>query len=249
MELADFVDRIPGFSSFSHADKIRIFAWFIHSMRNQDRFKPADIRSCYEGLSLDQPTDVNPFLAQMLSRRPREVLRDNGGYALEKRVRDPLDVKYGRRVATVQVDKLLSDLPAKIPSLAERSFLDEALICFRHKAFRAAIVMTWNLTYDHLCELVLVKYLVEFNSQLPKSYPKAEISSIAKKEDFSELKESQVLQICRSANITSKDIHKVLKEKLDKRNTYAHPTTLTLAPQTTEEYIIDLINNVLLMLK
>lgn len=249
MELADFVAQIPGFSSFNHANKIRLFAWFVHSMRSQERFKPADIRGCYDYLSLDQPTDVNPFLAQMLSRRPREVLRDSRGYALERRVKDSLDAKYGQRPVTVQVDKLLSELPAKIPSLAERSFLDEALICFRHKAFRAAIVMTWNLTYDHLCEFVLVKYLVEFNSQLPRSYPKAEISSIAKKEDFSELKESQVLQICRSANITSKDIHKVLKEKLDKRNTYAHPATLTLAPQTTEEYIIDLISNVVLMLK
>jgi hypothetical protein len=168
---------------------------------------------------------------------------------LETRIRDPLEAKYGVRAATIQVDKLLSDLPTKIPNLAERDFLKEALICFRNKAFRAAIVMTWNLAYDHLCEYVLQRKLSEFNVQLPRSFARADISCITKKEDFSELKEFQVLQVCRSANITSKDVHKVLKEKLDRRNTYAHPSTLTLAPQTAEEYIIDLVGNVVLMLK
>jgi hypothetical protein len=114
---------------------------------------------------------------------------------------------------------------------------------------RAAIVMTWNLAYDHLCEYALTKKLAEFNAQLPRSFPRADISVITNKEDFSELKESQVMQVCRSANITSKDVHKVLKEKLDRRNTYAHPSTITLAPQTAEEYIIDLVNNVVLLLK
>jgi hypothetical protein len=70
---------------------------------------------------------VNPYLAQMLNRKPREVLRDKRGYALERRVRDQLETKYGQRLATVQADKLLLELPAKIAYLAERSFLDEGL--------------------------------------------------------------------------------------------------------------------------
>lgn len=249
MELEDIVSGIPGFSGWTDANKIRFFAWFIHSKRGRERFTPADIRACYDKLSMDKPADVNPYLAKMVSRKPREALRNAQGYALEKRVRDPLEARYGQRAATAQVDKLLSELPTKIPNIVEREFLNEALTCFRHKAFRASIVMTWNLAYDHLCEYVLSKHLADFNTQLPKTYPKADISAIAKKEDFSELKESQVLQVCRSANITSKDVHKVLKEKLDRRNSYAHPSTLTCAPQTAEEYIIDLINNVVLMLK
>jgi len=249
MELEGIVSQIPGFAGWRHADKIKFFAWFIHSQRGRDRFSPADIRACYDSLSLERPSDVSPFLTSMLKRRPKEVLKDARGYALETRIREPLETRYGQRAATIQVDKLLSDLPTKVPNIAERDFLKETLICFRHKALRAAIVMTWNLAYDHLCEYVLNKKLAEFNTQLPKTYPKADISVIATKEDFSELKESQVLQVCRSANITSKDVHKVLKEKLDRRNTYAHPSTITLAPQTAEEYIIELVNNVVLMVK
>jgi hypothetical protein len=249
MDLEQIVIGNAGFSTWKHADKIRFFAWFIHSQLGRDRFTSADIRECYNELSLERPSDVNSFLTQMLNRRPKEILRDSRGYSLEARVRAPLEARYGQRAATIQVDRLLSDLPNKIPNILERDFLKEALICFRNKALRAAIVMTWNLAYDHVCQYVLTNKLAEFNTQLPKTYPKADISVIATREDFSELKESQVLQVCRSANITSKDIHKVLKEKLDRRNTYAHPSTITLAPQTAEEYIIDLVNNVVLMLK
>jgi hypothetical protein len=43
-------------------------------------------------------------------------------------------------------------------------------------------------------------------------------------DDFQELKQSQVLQVCKSANIISGSIHKILKEKLERRNIAAHPS-------------------------
>src|SRR6266481_10113936 len=46
----------------------------------------------------------------------------------------PVDLScFGR--ATVYVDKLLTELPTKIQTTAERGYLEEALICFRNKAF------------------------------------------------------------------------------------------------------------------
>jgi hypothetical protein len=250
MELEDIVNGIPGFSSWKDSDKIRFFAWFLHSKRGRDHFSPADIRACYDELSLEKPSDVNPYFAQMLNRSPKEVLRDKQGYVLEKRIKDRLESKYGQRLATVQADKLLIELPSKISDLAERSFLDEAVRCFRCKAFRAAIVMTLNLAYDHLCGYVLTtpNRLADFNLHLPKSFPKARISAVNNRGDFTELKESEVLQVCRSANVITNDIFKIFKEKLDKRNTAAHPSTVEIAPHTAEEYIIDLITNSILKL-
>jgi hypothetical protein len=250
MDLEELVNSISGFLNWTDADKIRLFAWFVYSKRGQDRFSAADIRGCYEKLSLQQPSDVNPYLAQMLNRRPREVLRDNRGYVLEKRLRDQLERKYGQRIATIQADKLLIELPNQLPELAERAFLDEAIRCFRCKAFRAAIIMAWNLAYDHLCWYVLnsSSRLADFNSQIPRSFPKARVSAVSNRDDLGELKEFEVLQVCRSANIITNDLLKILKEKLDKRNTAAHPSTVDIAPHTAEEYIIDLIPNVVLKL-
>ncbi|MFT3687729.1 hypothetical protein [Paenirhodobacter sp.] len=55
----------------------------------------------------------------------------------------------------VAVSKLLSDLPAKAPNDAERDFRNEAISCYKVKAYRSAIVMAWNLTCDHLTSWLL----------------------------------------------------------------------------------------------
>jgi hypothetical protein len=154
----------------------------------------------------------------------------------------------GQRSATVRVHKLLSELPEKISNASEKAYLEEALICFKHKAFRAAIVMTWNLAFDHLCHLVLQSHLPAFNTQLPKSFPKADIAAVNNRDHFTELKESQVLQVCKSANIISGSVHKILKEKLDRRNLAAHASGVSIFESTAEEYIKDLVENVVLKL-
>jgi hypothetical protein len=252
MKLEELVNGIPGFSGRSHADKIKLFAWFLLSKRGRERFMPADIKACYTELGIDEPSSIAPFLTAMEKRKPREVKRDIRGYVLEKRIFDAFEAKYGQRPAAIQVDKLLTELPAKVPNLAERTFLDETLNCYKCKAFRAAIVMAWSLAYDHLCHYVLIKHLADFNAEWPVQFQKkhqhARINAVSMRDDFGELKESEVIQICRAANIITNDIQKVLKIKLDIRNTYAHPSSLSAAPQTAEEFIIDLVTNVVLKL-
>lgn len=252
MKLEDLVNGIPGFSGWSHADKIKFFAWFIHSKRGRERFMPADIKTCYVELGLEEPSGIQPFLASMEKSRPKKVLRNSHGYALEKRIKDVLEEKYGQRPAAIHVDKLLMELPAKVPNLVERTFLDETLTCYRCKAFRAAIVMAWNLAYDHLCHFVLNKHLAAFNTQWPLSYAhkhkNARIAAVATRDDFGELQESEVIQICRSAGIISNDVYKILNEKLGKRNTYAHPSSVTVTPHAAEEVIMDLVVNVVVKL-
>lgn len=68
-----------------------------------------------------QPKDLTPYLHRLLDRTPRELLRDARGYSLEKRVRDQHEEKYGKRIATLQADRLLLELPLKVPDLAERT--------------------------------------------------------------------------------------------------------------------------------
>jgi hypothetical protein len=247
-DLSDFVKRVPGFASWPHAAKVRFFAWYLHTFKAKETFSAADIAHCYEALNLSPPSAVGPFLVAMAARHPKEALGKSGAYRLEARIRERFDSQYGQRPATVQVERMLSELPARVANFGERAYLEEALICFRNKAFRASIVMAWNLAFDHLCRFILANHLSEFNTQLPKSFPKADIAAVAKRDDFHELKESQVLQVCRSANIISGSIHKILKEKLDRRNIAAHPSGVVIADPTAEEFIKDLVENVVLKL-
>jgi hypothetical protein len=251
-QLEQLTRPIKGFTGWSHAEKIKFFGWYLHSHRKQDRFSPADIRSCYDALDDEKPSNVNPYIQTLEGKKPKEILRDSRGLYLPKAVRDDFEQRYGTRDITIQVTKLLEDLPGKVPDLAERTFLDEALVCFRHAAFRAAVVMTWNLAYHHLCDYVLRKKLPEFNARWPLVYQghhKKGTKQIASMDDFTEeLKESEVIEICNSAGIITKDMHRILTEKLGKRNSAAHPSSIKIEQLQAEAFIDDLVKNVVLKL-
>jgi len=249
LDLSDFIKAIPRFSSLAYAEKIKIFAWYLHRHRGLVTISPSSVSACFDELVLEKPTAITPFFTSIIKRRPGVMLRRGSEYSLERRVLDEYDKRYGQRETTVAVDRLLTALSDSLADGVEKAYLDEALVCFRHGAFRASIVMTWNLAYDHLCQYTLSKHLSDFNAQLPKTCPKADISSVSKRDDFTELKESQVLQVCKSANIVTSSLHKVLKEKLDKRNIAAHPSGISMSRLTAEEYISDLTKNVLLKLR
>jgi hypothetical protein len=247
-QLDQLVQSVPNFSSCSHSDKVKLFGWYLHTECGKERFVQSDIRGCYDELHLQHPANISSYFTSLGNTKPKQILKDSRGYYLEKRVREQFDKRHGQRSATVIVHKLLTDLPSKVPNLQERTFLDEAITCFRHGAFRAAIVMAWNLAFDHLCNYVFAAHLVAFNTQLPKSYPKASISSIATRENFAELKEFDVLQVCKSAGIITNDVFKIMREKLDRRNTAAHPSSVVITQLQAEDFITDLVNNVVVKL-
>jgi hypothetical protein len=56
------------------------------------------------------------------------------------------------------------------------------------------------------------------------------------------------LQVCKSALLISGSVHKIMKEKLDRRNIAAHPSGVGTFAPTAEEYIKDLVENVVLKL-
>lgn len=246
------VRGISDYRGWNHAEKIKFFAWFLHSQKGITRIKAAQIEECYKSLHDDPSSGTGAFLNEMTKRKPKVFLKDSQGYYLASSVRNLLEDQYGQREITVQVTKLLSELPSKIPNVVERDFLDEALICYRHGAFRASIVMSWNLAYDHLCDYVLVKHLLAFNAKWPirfeKHHKKAAVSTIATRDDFAEFKEDQMIEVCKSANIISDDTFRILKEKLGRRNTAAHPNSIKITQLQAEDFISDLVNNIVLTL-
>ena len=125
----------------------------------------------------------------------------------------------------------------------------EALNCYRVKAYRAAIIMAWNLAYDHLVRWIVSDpvRLNEFNLAIPVRYPKSKIV-IRNEDDFSDLKESELLEVCRAANLIHKNTAHILKDKLTRRNAVAHPSSIVVTQHQADDAISDLINNVILKL-
>ncbi|PZV36888.1 hypothetical protein [Mesorhizobium kowhaii] len=248
MELADFASQVADFDKASPRLQIRLFAWFLHTHEGKDVFDSADVRSCFTTLHLDPP-QVSKYLPRMVDYK--DLLKQKSGYKLQRTVRLELDAKYGTHHSVVQVSKLLTDLPGKVPDVAEKNFLAEAIKCYRIEAYRACIVMTWNLAYSHLLHWILndPKRLSDFNTAIGKRYPKRAGLAISSYDDFlEELKEFEVIEICNTAGIVGRSIIKILKEKLDRRNTAAHPASVVIVQSQADDVITDLVNNVVLAL-
>jgi hypothetical protein len=65
-----------------------------------------------------------------------------------------------------EVSSKLIELKCKLADPEQMIFLDEAITCLRAGAYRAAVVMGWNLAYDHVRRWVFKNHLPAFNAEL-----------------------------------------------------------------------------------
>jgi hypothetical protein len=249
-ELKTLTDGIDGFSGWTHAEKIRFFAWFQHTIKGKARFTTQDISACYDALNYDKP-NISQFLSDMEKRKPKVLLRNGDGYSLEGKVRATYD-KYGTHGITLSIRQQVKDLMHQVPDVAEKDFMKEAEICLHNDAGRATIIMVWCVGFYHLCQFILKHHLSTFNAAFPKHYPglhkDAKVKVMTNYDDFSTLKEFVVIDICKRENIINQNVADVLFEKLKKRNAAAHPSTVHIGQLQAENFIDELVKNVILAL-
>jgi hypothetical protein len=252
MELHEFTAVVPGFGSLSQPDQVLHFGWYLHTHRGKESFDQAAIRACYRERHMDEPP-LSKIFNRLLERRPKVILQTGSTVRLESKVREQLDAKYGQHESTIAVSKMMKDLIGKVSNQAEKLFLSEAISCYHVKAFRAAIVMAWNLAYDHLLHWILndPTRLSDFNAKiLGRIGPKRVTGMvITKREDFEHLTEQETLDICKNAALfTSDNTKKILDMQLTKRNLAAHPSLVSIAGPQADDAITSLVTNVVLVL-
>jgi hypothetical protein len=138
-----------------------------------------------------------------------------------------------------------------VPDMAEKVFLGEAIDCYRVRAYRACIVMTWNLAFDHLLRWILKDpaRLAAFNAAIPRKFQKRVGVVMKTYDDFAdEFKEFEIIEVCNTAQTVNGNIIKILKEKLVKRNLAAHPSSVVVIQPQADDVVTDLVNNVVLVL-
>jgi hypothetical protein len=252
MTLSEFVARAPNFNDLSQPEQILHFMWYLHTQEQKDVIGQAMIRSCFKEQHMDEP-NLSKLFQRLQDRRPKVVLPTGHGIKLEAKVRAAMDKKYGQHETTIAVSQLLKDLVGKVSDQAEQFFLSEAIKCYHATAYRAAIVMAWNLAYDHLLNWVVAdpQGLAAFNANILGRVGNKRAANlvIGKREDFEELKESEVLDICSKAGIfPSSNTKKLLDMQLIRRNMAAHPTLLTIDAPQADDTISSLVSNVVLVL-
>lgn len=253
MTTEDAVSLVSEFEKLDHPGKIKFFGWHLHVHKNRTTFTARDIESCYDDIHSTKPGNIYRDLARLAEKKPAALLGDSKGYRLERSVREAFDVKYGSKQTTLRLAAELEQLPSKVSNLEEKVFLDETISCLRVGAYRAAVTMAWNLAFYHLLSFIVVDAtrLSAFNDAYEKVYKKLfeRNGAIQKYEDFGDkLKESEALSIAKSAGLISRDVFKILEEKLGKRNSAAHPSAVKIERLQAESFIDDLVKNVVLKL-
>ena len=249
MELDEFLTLVPNFGSLSDTDQVKHFAWFLYRHRGKEVFNTASIRACYHEVQITEP-NVSREISRLYERK--QILRADGGYRLERSEREALDKNYGEHQSTIAVKQLLLDLPGRISDANEKTFLREALDCYKAKAYRAATIMAWNLTYDHLLAWIIadVQRLADFNNGIDARVgAKRAGIRIKKSENFEDLKESEVLDIAAKTDVIADNLKKVLVRGLEDRNLAAHPSQIEIAQPTADNTIYSLVTNVVVKLK
>ena len=240
-----FYNSIEGAASQSQTSLVELFVYFLTVELGQDAAIPKQVADCFEACDLTVPANVSARLSEGLKARPPKYIKSKGSYKLQRHMREALSKKLGAETVTAQTSASLRGLEHKLRAGADKEFLKEAIDCFEIGANRAAIVMTWILAMDHLFTYILAHKLVDFNLALAKDKG-VRISSVSQRDDFTEIKETKFIELCRAAGIMSNDIRKILDQKLSTRNSCAHPSGVTINKSKVIDFIEDLVDNVIL---
>ena len=242
-DLERFVEPIEGFSSKPAPFTVEVVAWYLHEVKQKERFQPADIGPCFDEIHVIRPANVSLVLNRLCGKSPPRMIKDAKGYRLHQVARKELGATLPQRATSVATTQLLNSLLARVTNPAQKTFLQEALVCFKHHAYRAAAIMVWNLAFSDVLDRILASHLAAFNTGIGTNNLK---KPIVDRVDFEKLKESEIIKIASAAGILGKESVKKLEEKLGKRNTAAHPSTVVVSVATAEEMIQDLIENIVL---
>src|SRR5689334_22078079 len=122
MELVELLHIEPKFGSLLTRDKICLFSWYLLTHAGAAIITTGKVRECFVKLSLVEP-NVAQYLQRMATTAPKELIAVRGGFKLEGNLRRRMDEKYGQHPTVIMVQKLLADLPVKVPNIDERVFL------------------------------------------------------------------------------------------------------------------------------
>jgi hypothetical protein len=246
-----FLKRIPNLDALTRDELVHYFLYFLTKKDSDTYATPAQVATCFTQAELTPYPDVRIYMHR--GSRPRKQGRAplvhsmKKGYRLERSEKERVQKSLIDQPFQRDTSTSLRGLIGKLALSQERDFLDEAIKCYEVQAYRAAIIMVWILVIDHLQEFILKHHLASFNIELAKVKDKrVKVTTVTVKDDFGDIPEGKFIEIVRAANIISNDVRKILTGKLDIRNSYAHPSNITLSPAKAADFITDLTDNVVL---
>lgn len=242
-----YYSSIQRIKDVSDLGKVDLFVYYLTEKAGQASAVRKDIEQCFRDCDLAVPDHIPQYLSRGLSSKPRRFVKANTGYKLERHRREEIAAQLGAETHTVDIPADLRDLASRLPEGPGKEWFKEAMDCFGVEAYRAALLMIWIFTLDHLFNYILAHKLSDFNAALaahPDQKAAKKVGQVAARDDFSALGEEMLLDLCKTAKIISADVRKILGGALGVRNSAAHPSGVTITRAKVAMLAEDLILNV-----
>jgi hypothetical protein len=243
--LGDFLRDLP-IEKLSQRAHMLLVGYFLR-LAGETQFSATSLQDAFDIGGLPAPDHLGTRLGQLASGKNAALIRlGKGTYSLSLHgVREVEKYIKIQPTAPTAVQRLQA-LAGKLDDTAEQRFLGEAVTCLQYNLKRAAIVMTWELTLDHVYRFVLKHKLADFNAAVAKRSDAGKLPVVAALDDFADMKESVVIEVLRSAKIISNDVRKILDDKLGTRNSAGHPSDIEFSEAKVTDFVEDLVDNVIL---
>lgn len=130
----------------------------------------------------------------------------------------------------------------KIVNTDTRHFIEEAIVCFETRQYRAAVVLSWVGAVAVLHDHVVKNVLAPFNAEAARRDAKWKAAKNA--DDLGRMKEHDFLDILEAISMIGKNVKQELQKCLQLRNGCGHPNSLQIADHKVSAHIEDLILNI-----
>jgi hypothetical protein len=131
---------------------------------------------------------------------------------------------------------------ANVSDPLTESFVTEAITCYEMGLHRAAVVLSWAGAVSILQEYIIQNKLAEFNAEARRR--DARWKDAKKRDDLSQMKEFDFLQILAGISVIGKSVKQELEKRLQLRNACGHPNALRISDHTVAAHIEILILNI-----
>lgn len=250
----DFLDLLPDYHTLDGKKLVDYISYYLQSEKGLKNFIASDLDDVYDEIPLPSYTRLRQYLSEESSKKAsnaKYVKNKIRGYTLTAPYFNQIKSEIGINPRKSVVSSSLLDLKDKLINKEEKMFLEEAITCHQFNANRAAIVMVWGLIIAHLKNKTVSNKLQEFNTAISNwntNNPKNKFNQIIDYDSFEEIPDFKFIELLKMAGLITKTQKEILQEKLKVRNSAAHPTSIAINSAKTNEVILDLIENILLVI-
>lgn len=244
IKTSELIDSIANFTNLPQKEQVKLIAFFYCVENNIHFFNTSDIKNEFSNQHLPCPSNISSEISRL--KKEKILISTKDGYSFNRPVKIKMEKQYIWSHHIRETNNTLENLSTNINNPFQKNFLEEAIRCFNVKSFRASIIMTWLLCMDTLYDFVINTELNlnSFNQSLENLWKYKKLR-IIKKEDFYAIKESDFIELLKSAQIITNDIRKILDEKLWIRNSCAHPNNIIIEDYKAISFIQDIVKNVI----